>query len=275
MTDDQTTLATVDDDTSLVNVKPDEYASDVVTVELDRPDHRNALNTELREEIHKVCDALTATERIKGVVITGSSAAGAFAAGGDVREMRERDAVEQRTALERPRIYEAVATLPMPVIARITGYALGGGCELAMACDIRIAHEKATLGLPEITLGIFPGGGGTQRLPRLVGEGQAMRLILTGERIDALEADEIGLVDEYYEDLEALDERTSELAVGFAEKSTLALTTAKKAIRASSQLSLDDGIKYEAELFTTLFAAGEKNEGIDAFLEDRDPDWQY
>ena len=171
MTDDQTTLATVDDDTSLVNVKPDEYASDVVTVELDRPDHRNALNTELREEIHKVCDALTATERIKGVVITGSSAAGAFAAGGDVREMRERDAVEQRTALERPRIYEAVATLPMPVVARITGYALGGGCELAMACDIRIAHEKATLGLPEITLGIFPGGGGTQRLPHLVGEG--------------------------------------------------------------------------------------------------------
>lgn len=275
MTDDRTTLATVDDDTSLVNVKPDEYASDVVTVELDRPDRRNALNTELREEIHEVCDALTATERIKGVVITGSSAAGAFAAGGDVREMRERDAVEQRTSLKRPRIYEAVATLPMPVVARITGYALGGGCELAMACDIRIAHEEATLGLPEITLGIFPGGGGTQRLPRLVGEGQAMRLILTGERIDALEADEIGLVDEYYGDLDALDERTSELAVGFAEKSTLALITAKKAIRASSQLSLDDGIEYEAELFATLFATGEKNEGIDAFLEDRDPDWQY
>jgi enoyl-CoA hydratase len=102
-----------------------------------------------------------------------------------------------------------------------------------------------------------------------------MRLILTGERIDALEADEIGLVDEYYGDLDALDERTSELAVGFAEKSTLALITAKKAIRASSQLSLDDGIEYEAELFATLFATGEKNEGIDAFLEDRDPDWQY
>lgn len=132
--------------------------------------------------------------------------------------MRERDAVEQRTALERPRIYEAVTTLSMPLVARITGYALGGGCELAMACDICIAHEEAALSLPEITLGIFPGGGGTQQLPRLVGEDQAMRLILTGERIDALEADEIGLVDEYHEDLDALDKRTSELAVGFTKK---------------------------------------------------------
>ncbi|MFC7156914.1 enoyl-CoA hydratase/isomerase family protein [Halomarina halobia] len=273
--DNRDRLVEVDDATSLITVTADDYAPDVVTVELDRPDRRNALNAALRAEICEICDALEAVGGLKGVVLTGSAAAGSFAAGGDVREMRGRDALEQRAALEDVPIYRRIAELSVPVVARITGYALGGGCELAMASDIRVAHHEAMLGLPEINLGIFPGGGGTQRLPRLVGVGQASRLILTGEHIDAPEAADIGLVDEVCDDTHALDERVAEIATALSAKSGLALRTAKRAIRASSQTSLDAGLEYEQELFTTLFASGEKDEGIDAFLEGRDPNWRY
>ncbi|MFC6837857.1 enoyl-CoA hydratase/isomerase family protein [Halomarina ordinaria] len=273
--DDRDRMAAVDDATSLLAVTSDEYAPDVVTVELDRPDRRNALNVALRQELCDVCDALATADGLKGVVLTGSAAAGAFAAGGDVRDMRDRDALEQRAALEDVPIYRRIAELPVPVVARITGYALGGGCELAMASDIRIAHREATLGLPEINLGIFPGGGGTQRLPRLVGAGRASRLILTGEHIDAPEAVDIGLVDEMCDDDDALDERVTDIATALSTKSALALRTAKRAIRASYQTPLDTGLEYERELFTTLFASGEKDEGIDAFLAGRDPEWRY
>jgi len=159
------------------------------------------------------------------------------------------------------------------VIAVINSHALGGGCELIQACDVRIAHERAKIGQPEINLGIMPGGGGTQRLPRLVGEGTAMRLILSGELIDAAEAAEIGLVDEVYGD-EGFDDRVYELAGMMADKSPVALEFAKKAIEASSRMGLDQGIEYEAELFAQLFDRADKNEGIDAFFEDREPEWQ-
>lgn len=262
-------------DCEYVSLHIDKYADDVVTVKLDRPERRNALDEQLRRELKTIFGEIDERSGIKGVVVTGSEAADAFAAGGDVREIGERSMLEQREALKRPRVYEAVDALSAPVIARITGYALGGGCELALASDIRVARSNAVLGLPEIKLGIFPGGGGTQRLPRLVGEGQAMRLILTGEFVDATEASEIGLVDFCCEDTEALDERVRELAEGLSNKSAIALETAKRAIRASSRMGLDDGIEYEAELFSTLFATGEKNEGVAAFLEDRDPEWSY
>jgi enoyl-CoA hydratase len=160
----------------------------------------------------------------------------------------------------------------MPVIARINGHALGGGCELIQASDIRIAHENAKIGQPEINLGIIPGGGGTQRLPRLVGEGHAMRMILTGELIDAKEAREIGLVDEVHGE-ESFDERVYEIAASMAAKSPVALEFAKKSIKAASRMDLESGIEYEAELFAQLFATGRKDEGIDAFFEDREPEW--
>lgn len=270
-----TELSEAADECESVSLRVDEFADDVVTVELDRPERRNALDAQLRAELKAVFGAIDETDGIKGVVVTGSEAADAFAAGGDVREIGERSMLEQREALKRPRVYETVDELSVPVIARITGYALGGGCELALAADIRVARSDAVFGLPEIDLGIFPGGGGTQRLPRLVGEGQAMRLILTGEFVEAPEAAEIGLVDLECEDTDALDDRVRELAEGLSGKSAIALETAKKAIRASSRMGLDDGIEYEAELFATLFATGEKNEGVAAFLEDREPEWEY
>ncbi|WP_277555670.1 enoyl-CoA hydratase/isomerase family protein [Halobaculum limi] len=246
----------------------------VATVTISRPDARNALNAQVREELTRVVGAIDdADSGVRVVVLTGADEAKAFVAGADVSELRERGMLEQRRASERPRVYEHVADLRQPVIARINGHALGGGSELALACDVRIAHERAKLGQPEINLGIIPGGGATQRLVRLIGEGQAMKLILSGELIDAAEAADIGLVDEVHGD-DAFDDRVYELAASMADKSPVALEYAKTAVQAASRMGLDEGIDYEAELFAALFATEDKNEGIDAFFEDRDPEWE-
>lgn len=250
-----------------------ERVAGVATVTLDRPDARNALNAELRRELEAVMGEIE-DSGVRVVVLTGAEAAGAFVAGADVEELRERSAVEQREASKRPRVYETVDDLRQPVIARINGHALGGGSELAQACDVRIAHERATLGQPEINLGLIPGGGATQRLPRLVGEGQAMRLILSGEPVEADEARDIGLVDVVCESDEALDEEVYGLAESMAANSPRALELGKKAIRGGSRMHLEQGIEYEAELFAMLFSTGDKDEGIDAFLEGRDPEWE-
>jgi enoyl-CoA hydratase len=255
-----------------VDVAVDDRVEGVATVTLSRPDARNALNAQLRAELKDVLDAIEATD-VRVVVLTGSEESGAFVAGADVNELRERGPIEQREASKRPRVYEYVDDLEQPVIGAINGHALGGGCELAQACDTRIAREDAKLGQPEINLGIMPGGGGTQRLPRLVGEGQAMKLILSGEIIDAAEAHDIGLVDEVYPDDE-FEARVYDLAESMAAKSPLALEFAKKAVKASSRTDLEQGIEYEAELFAQLFASEDKNEGIDAFFEDREPEWE-
>jgi enoyl-CoA hydratase len=243
----------------------------VATVVLSRPDARNALNAQLRAELKRVLDAVAESD-VRVVVLTGDDDSGAFVAGADVTELRERDALEQREASKRPRVYECVDDLPVPVLARVNGHALGGGCELMCASDVRIAHADAKVGQPEINLGIMPGGGGTQRLPRLVGEGQAMKLVLSGELVGADEAAEMGLVDEVHGD-DTFDDRVYELAEMMAEKSPVALEFAKKSVKAASRMDLEAGIEYEAELFAQLFATGDKDEGIDAFFEDRDPDW--
>ncbi|WP_276281999.1 enoyl-CoA hydratase/isomerase family protein [Halorussus caseinilyticus] len=255
-----------------VNVEVGERVENVATVTLSRPDARNALNAQLRAELKDVLDAIEASD-VRVVVLTGSSESGAFVAGADVTELRERGPLEQREASKRPRVYEYVDDLEQPVIGAINGHALGGGCELAQACDTRIAREGAKLGQPEISLGIMPGGGGTQRLPRLVGEGQAMKLILSGELVDAEQAREIGLVDEVHAE-DDFEDRVYDLAGSMAEKSPLALEFAKKAVKASSRMELEQGIEYEAELFAHLFASEDKNEGIDAFFEDREPEWE-
>jgi enoyl-CoA hydratase len=244
----------------------------VARVTIDRPDARNALNAQVRTELKRVVSRIADSD-VRVVVLTGADEAKAFVAGADVSELRERDTFEQREASRRPRVYEAVADLPQPVVARLNGHALGGGCELALACDVRVAHERAKLGQPEINLGLIPGGGGTQRLPRLVGEGQAMRLILTGELVSAEEARELGLVDVVCTD-EEFDERVDDIARSMADKSPLALELGKEAIRASSRLGLEDGLDYEANLFVQLFSSHDKDEGIDAFFEERDPEWE-
>lgn len=264
-------VKSVAEDCETIDVRIDDPVEHVTTMVLNRPDARNALNEQLRAEFKEVLDAIEESDA-RVVVLTGADEAGAFAAGADVKELRDRDVVEQRAAGARPRIYERVDDCPLPVIARINGHALGGGCELVQACDVRIAHEDAKLGQPEINLGILPGGGGTQRLPRLVGEGHAMRLVLTGDLIDASEAAEIGLVEEVHGD-DTFDKSVSDLAGSMAEKSPLALELTKRSVKAASRMDLDQGLDFEYELFAHLFATKDKDEGIDAFLEKREPDW--
>jgi enoyl-CoA hydratase len=245
---------------------------DVVRVTVDRPDARNAMNAQVRRELKATLDTVEDSDA-RVVVLTGSEEASAFVAGADVTEIRGRSAVQQRRASERPRVYEAVDDLRQPVIARINGHALGGGCELALACDVRIAREGAVIGQPEITLGLIPGGGATQRLPRLVGEGQAMRLVLSGEPVSATEAAEIGLVEATHPE-EAFDDAVDDLATTVASRPPLALEFAKKAVKAGSRMDLEAGVEYEAELFSQISATRDADEGIDAFLEDRDPEFE-
>ncbi|AGB16313.1 enoyl-CoA hydratase/carnithine racemase [Halovivax ruber XH-70] len=273
--DDQSTVGSDLSERSFetIDVEIGERTDHVATVTIDRPDARNALNGTVREELKTALPTLESDNRVRVVVLTGSSEAKAFVAGADVGELRERDLVAQREKSKRPRVYEVVDDLDMPVIARVNGHALGGGLELATACDVRIADERAKLGQPEITLGLIPGGGGTQRLPRLVGPGQAKRLILSGDVIGADEARDIGLVEDVCSP-DTLDEVVYDLAGSMAANSPLALEYAKSALQASARMPLDRGIDYESELFVQLFATADKNEGIDAFFEDREPEWE-
>ncbi|WP_255171778.1 enoyl-CoA hydratase/isomerase family protein [Natrononativus amylolyticus] len=265
-------LAERADEYGVLSVSVGEHAERVATVAIDRPDARNAMNGQVRAELKDAIATAEADDDVRVLVLTGGDGTGAFIAGADVTDFRERGPVEQREASRRPRVYETIDDATLPVIARINGHALGGGCEVAQACDVRIAQRGVKIGQPEINLGIMPGGGGTQRLARLVGEGQAMRLILSGELIDTEEAHEIGLVDVLCEE-DDLDEEVYGLARSMAEKSPVALELAKDAIKASSRMGLEQGIDYEAELFVQLFATDDKNEGIDAFLEGREPEF--
>ncbi len=238
----------------------------VATITINRPDKLNALNEPTRRELIGVLNDLRNDRDVRVVIITGAGKA--FIAGADISEFEGRAPVDQFRVMKEPTVYEAVEMFPKPVIAAINGFCLGGGCELAMACDVRIASNKAKLGQPEINLGIIPGGGGTQRLPRLVGLGNAYKLLFTGDMITAAEAHRIGLVDEVVEP-DKLLERVSELANSIALKSPVALQLIKEAVRASVRTSLDEGLRHELTLFGLAFSSDDKNEGVSAFLEKR------
>jgi enoyl-CoA hydratase len=244
----------------------------VATITIDRPEKRNALNAVVRRELVVALDILATDDDIRVLVLTGAGDR-AFVAGADIAEFEKRTPLQQRASMEGRRVFDVVADFPKPTLASINGYALGGGCELALACDLRIAARSARLGQPEVNLGILPGGGGTQRLPRLVGMGRAMRLILTGEIIDAETAERMGLVDEVVND-DALRARTGELAARIAEHSPVALRLIKEAVRAAAEMPLTAGLAFERELFVTAFASEDRTEGIAAFLEKRTPDFQ-
>ena len=244
-----------------------DVAERVATVTINRPDKRNALNAVVRRELLDVLDAMRGDEGVRVLVLTGAGDK-AFIAGADVGEFAQRTPLEQREVMNARRVFDELAAYPKPTIAMINGFALGGGCELAMSCDIRVAAKSAKLGQPEIRLGIIPGGGGTQRLPRLVGNGQALRLILTGDLIDAEEAARIGLIDILVDDAE-LQTRTMEMARTIAAYSPVALRLAKAAVAAAAEAPLSAGLALERELFITAFGSEDKREGVQAFLEKR------
>ena len=243
----------------------------VAILTINRPDKLNALSQQVRDEVLAALDELAADDGIGVVVVTGAGDK-AFIAGADIGEFEGRGPMDQREAMRFPRLYDVMAGYAKPVIAMVNGFCLGGGCELAMSCDIRIASDKARFGQPEIKLGLIPGGGGTQRLPRLVGIGHAMRLTLTGDMIGAAEAQQIGLVEVVvpHEDLRA---KTMELAQKIAGMSPLTVKVAKEALRASERLPLGEGIVYERDLFCLCFSTADKREGVEAFLQKRAPQW--
>ena len=243
----------------------------VAILTINRPDKLNALNEEVRVELLAALAEIETDDSVGAVVITGAGEK-SFIAGADIGEFAGRSPFDQRFAMRSPRIFDVMASFPKPVIAMINGFCLGGGCELSMSCDMRIASDKARFGQPEINLGLIPGGGGTQRLPRLVGMGHAMRMILSGDMIPAAEAKEIGLVDLVFP-ADELRAKTLELAQKIASKSPLTLKVAKEALRASEKLAIEDGITYERDLFCLCFSSKDKEEGVAAFLDKRPAAW--
>src|SRR5919201_4917721 len=215
----------------------------VAIITINRPDKRNALNIKTREEGAALLDQLRTDDSVRVVIFTGAGDK-AFIAGADIAEFAGRTALAQRAIMLERGLFNAVDTFPKPVIAMVNGYCLGGGCELALACDIRIASDAASFGQPEINLGIIPGGGGTQRLTRLVGEGKAMEMILSGEIVSAQEAFRLGLVNQVVP-ADQLETKTMEVANRIAEKSPIALRLAKEAVKVAARSDLDEGLRRE------------------------------
>src|SRR5436305_1135828 len=244
----------------------------VAIVTINRPEKRNALNIKTREEGAQVLDILRDDESVGVVVFTGAGDK-AFIAGADIAEFAGRTALTQRDVMVARSLFNAIDNFPKPVIAMVNGYCLGGGCELALACDIRIASETASFGQPEINLGIMPGGGGTQRLTRLVGEGKAMEMILSGEIISAQEAFRLGLANQVVP-ADHLEAKTMEIANRIAEKSPIAVRLAKEAVKVASRSNLDEGLRREVDLFALVFSSEDKDEGVKAFLEKRKPEFK-
>jgi enoyl-CoA hydratase len=239
----------------------------VAVLVVSRPSRLNALDHHVCEALVRTLEELDRDPAVQVVVMTGAGEK-AFIAGADITEFEGRTPVEQVRALDLVPVYSAAEVFSKPFIVAINGLCLGGGCELAMAADIRIASDRARFGQPEINLGIIPGGGGTQRLPRLVGLGQAYKMLYTGGMIDAAEALRIGLVDEVVAPDQLLD-RARSLATTIAAKSPVALRLIKEAVKASARMPLDQGLRLESALFGLAFSTEDKVEGVAAFLAKR------
>jgi len=243
-------------------------------VELHRPQALNALNREVFETLGRIIDLISGDDQVRAVILTGSGEK-AFAAGADVEELKALQPIAARDfALAANATQQKLSGLPKATIAALSGFTLGGGCELAMCCDIRIASEKAKLGQPEINLGIIPGGGGTQRLARLVGIAKAKELIFTGRVMGAQEALILGLVNRVVKPEELLDTART-LALEIAGKSGPAISLAKRAIDEGFDMSLGGALHYEIECFAQCFSTEDHREGIGAFLEKRSPCFRH
>jgi enoyl-CoA hydratase len=241
----------------------------VALLTINRPDKLNALNKKVHEEGVATLEELKTDESVRVVVITGAGEK-SFIAGADITEFEGQTPVTQRSLFHEKTLFNSLDTFPKPVIAMVNGFCLGGGNELALACDLRVCSENARFSQTEINLGIIPGGGGTQRLTNLVGEGFAMEIILTGDMIDAKTAEAIGLVNHVYP-ADELEAKTMELANKIAEKAPIALQLCKEAVKFASRSNLDEGLRREVDLFAICFSTEDKQEGVSAFLEKRKP----
>ena len=244
----------------------------IATLTVNRPDKLNALSDATIAELGLAIEALRADDAVGGIILTGAGRA--FVAGADISELQSQDPMRaKRRALEGQTVFRRFETSPKPVIAAINGFALGGGCELAMACHIRLASEAAKFGQPEVKLGIGPGYGGTQRLPRLVGRGRALQLLLTGEMIDAAEAYRIGLVNRVVPAAE-LQEAARAMMGQILANGPLAIATVFESVNQGMDTTLEEGMMLEANHFGLLSASADMREGMSAFLAKRPAQFQ-
>lgn len=246
-----------------------DVADRIATITVNRPDKLNALNDATIAELGVAIDEAIARDDVAGVILTGAGRS--FVAGADISELASQSPLEaQRRARAGQAIFRRFETSPKPTIAAINGFALGGGCELAMACHLRVASDKAKLGQPEAKLGIVPGYGGTQRLPRLIGRGAALKLLLTGDMIDAAEAYRLGLVDQVTTP-EALIDTTRALLTSMIANAPLALAGCIEAVDRGLGVTIEEGCTIESDFFGLLSATADMKEGMRAFLEKRAP----
>ena len=246
-----------------------EKKGNVAVITINRPDKLNSLNSKVHAEGVAALDVLRQDDEARVVVITGAGPK-SFIAGADISEFAGQTPVSQRSTFQEKSLFNSLDSFPKPVIAMINGFCLGGGNELALACDLRVCSENAKFSQPEINLGIICGGGGTQRLTRLIGEGRAMEMVLTGDMIDAQTALKFGLVN-YVFTAEELETKTMEFAGKIAEKAPIALQMSKEAVKFASRSNLDEGLRREVDLFALCFSTEDKTEGVSAFLEKRKP----
>ncbi len=245
----------------------------ILIITVDRPKVLNALNAQTVGEIGEAFEAARDDASVKCVILTGGGEK-AFVAGADINELAQMTPITGKATAEKgQRVFRAIERFPKPVIAAVNGFALGGGCELALACHMRIASENAKLGLPEVSLGIIPGYGGTQRMARLLGKGKALELILTGDRIGAEEAERIGLVNKVVP-ADQLMATCEELARKIATRGPLAVSAAIEAVMSGSEMPFDEGQILEATLFGLLASTEDMKEGMGAFLEKRQAEFR-
>jgi enoyl-CoA hydratase len=250
-----------------------EKTENIAIVKINRPDKLNALNTTTLDELKQVFSSLRSDDSVSVIILTGAGEK-AFVAGADISEINRLNMLSAKAFAEKGQeIFYSIENMNKPVIAAVNGFALGGGCELALSCHIRLASENAKFGQPEVNLGIIPGYGGTQRLTRLVGSGKSAEMILTGDLIDAKEAFRIGLANHVYPQGELLD-KAVELAKKIAAKGQQAIRLALKAINVVDQVSDTEGQKYEASLFAICCGTEDFKEGTNAFLEKRKPNFK-